>query len=665
MNRKPGDGPAKLPEPPSGQAMPPKMGIKPPPPPKIRKPSAPEAPPKPPLPDIFYYNFYEQGMEKKWNNPKEDITDYFNYGMNEETWKIYANKVRDLADSMGKGFGQRTPENSFPFDKNLPIDIGGFGEPHFSEVKDVSFFDIMRKNKERFFLRHLLAPENLGVQLQSVIESDESKRIEENIMGCYHAVSKDMMTPRHKPKNMLTRMAVMPPNFLKNPSTAKILNMMQPPHPAGMKSKPMPPGYPSLRSQHPLLKGPNKFKKGVMPPPPAPKGSTGAPHGNGFTRNPTNPMAIMVAHEEKGPNRKKPSFMFQGFQRSGKGSQKQKAGSNQKIEIQGDTPNTLKITLPKGAPPQPPKEEKFRQVEDPVITNPIIKENSNSNSNGQVDSQELKPASGNKKKKPKNISVLTKRVKQNIKRENGNEKTSEKHEKVQNGSNLKKRVSREGKEVIKEVEQDKKKSSRRMRDEPNQRRKEKKDKTKDRERNKDKERERGSHSGKNKKSKKTSNHSRNRNRNKCPKRSLSPAPEYIKTKSDRSKKQNREESLKEQDKSPGTKRQNKRKRSRERGHRKGQKKITLQEEGGKTRIISNNPEDMYVEEDAFSRKRRHVQLDKLEKKKTVELRERDTLDIRQRIQLRKNPTKNDYHITLNSGNKQNWHRRYINNNNKK
>lgn len=104
-------------------------------------------------------------MEKKWNNPKEDITDYFNYGMNEETWKIYANKVRDLADSMGKGFGQRTPENSFPFDKNLPIDIGGFGEPHFSEVKDVSFFDIMRKNKERFFLRHLLAPENLGVQL--------------------------------------------------------------------------------------------------------------------------------------------------------------------------------------------------------------------------------------------------------------------------------------------------------------------------------------------------------------------------------------------------------------------------------------------------------------------------------------------------------------------
>ncbi|WUR02201.1 FIP1-like 1 protein [Vairimorpha necatrix] len=29
--------------------------------------------------------------EKPWNKPGEDITDYFNYGFNETTWKEYCN----------------------------------------------------------------------------------------------------------------------------------------------------------------------------------------------------------------------------------------------------------------------------------------------------------------------------------------------------------------------------------------------------------------------------------------------------------------------------------------------------------------------------------------------------------------------------------------------
>jgi pre-mRNA 3'-end-processing factor FIP1 len=36
--------------------------------------------------------------EKPWRRPGEDITDYFNYGFNEETWKIYCDKQRMLRE---------------------------------------------------------------------------------------------------------------------------------------------------------------------------------------------------------------------------------------------------------------------------------------------------------------------------------------------------------------------------------------------------------------------------------------------------------------------------------------------------------------------------------------------------------------------------------------
>ncbi|KAI5181514.1 hypothetical protein NEOKW01_1695 [Nematocida sp. AWRm80] len=36
--------------------------------------------------------------DKPWNKPGEDITDYFNYGFNETTWKEYLSKQRKLRD---------------------------------------------------------------------------------------------------------------------------------------------------------------------------------------------------------------------------------------------------------------------------------------------------------------------------------------------------------------------------------------------------------------------------------------------------------------------------------------------------------------------------------------------------------------------------------------
>jgi hypothetical protein len=38
----------------------------------------------------------ELGEERPWRRPGADITDYFNYGFNEETWKFYIEKQRQL-----------------------------------------------------------------------------------------------------------------------------------------------------------------------------------------------------------------------------------------------------------------------------------------------------------------------------------------------------------------------------------------------------------------------------------------------------------------------------------------------------------------------------------------------------------------------------------------
>ena len=54
------------------------------------------------VPPIFYYNLDDPKTEKKWRAPKEDITDYFNYGLTEETWKIMTEKVVKLADKVEK-----------------------------------------------------------------------------------------------------------------------------------------------------------------------------------------------------------------------------------------------------------------------------------------------------------------------------------------------------------------------------------------------------------------------------------------------------------------------------------------------------------------------------------------------------------------------------------
>lgn len=239
------------------------------------------------LPPIFYYNFDDPKLEKKWSNPREDITDYFNYGMNEDTWKIYANKVKDLAEN-SENWKDKDNCGCNVVDTSLPIDIGGFGKPHFADIDSFGFFQILRDNKERFFLQHLADPDNLGIQIQNVIESQDFKNVEEGLMSHYLGINTDIMTPRHKPKSSYSY------------PTPQMLAPAPPPQPV-QHSPPLPPPLPGVfggvlpsgLSQVQQVLGSVKQlhqQKSLIP----------VDSQQGAYRQPTNPMAIALKRQNQG-----------------------------------------------------------------------------------------------------------------------------------------------------------------------------------------------------------------------------------------------------------------------------------------------------------------------------------------------------------------------------
>lgn len=122
------------------------------------------------LPHIFSYDFEDPKLEKKWRNQKEDITDYFNYGMNEEVWRIYAEKVRKLSSKTEK-FTNETRE-CMVLDDTLPLEFGGFGNPYHESLRNIPFLNAVKKNKERFFLKYFF--EN-GDQLKHLFQEALTK----------------------------------------------------------------------------------------------------------------------------------------------------------------------------------------------------------------------------------------------------------------------------------------------------------------------------------------------------------------------------------------------------------------------------------------------------------------------------------------------------------
>jgi hypothetical protein len=43
----------------------------------------------------------DRNTDQPWRKPGADITDYFNYGFNEHTWRLYCVKQKELRDEMG------------------------------------------------------------------------------------------------------------------------------------------------------------------------------------------------------------------------------------------------------------------------------------------------------------------------------------------------------------------------------------------------------------------------------------------------------------------------------------------------------------------------------------------------------------------------------------
>ncbi|RKP37306.1 Fip1 motif-domain-containing protein, partial [Dimargaris cristalligena] len=47
--------------------------------------------------DIYDYDI-DGADDKPWNRPGADITDYFNYGLNDTTWKIYCQRQKQIRE---------------------------------------------------------------------------------------------------------------------------------------------------------------------------------------------------------------------------------------------------------------------------------------------------------------------------------------------------------------------------------------------------------------------------------------------------------------------------------------------------------------------------------------------------------------------------------------
>ena len=102
------------------------------------------------LPKIFDYNFDDPKEQKEWRSIDKDITDYFNYGFNEETWRIYVEKIKKYYSEIP--VTKSIKNNNLLIDKNLPLEMGGFGDPINEQIKSHELFDSFINNLERFWL---------------------------------------------------------------------------------------------------------------------------------------------------------------------------------------------------------------------------------------------------------------------------------------------------------------------------------------------------------------------------------------------------------------------------------------------------------------------------------------------------------------------------------
>lgn len=88
------------------------------------------------LPEIFNYDLKNDfGPEKRWHRKEADVTDYFNYGFNEESWILYTNKVKTLGNKLNANdYKAEVAEEKTIMKDNVPLDLGGFSAPFFKDL---------------------------------------------------------------------------------------------------------------------------------------------------------------------------------------------------------------------------------------------------------------------------------------------------------------------------------------------------------------------------------------------------------------------------------------------------------------------------------------------------------------------------------------------------
>ena len=123
---------------------------------KIKQEEEEERKKKPLLPPIFDYDF-EKIENKPWKNQNEDITDYFNYGYNEEIWKLHVQKCKKLYKKTK--IKKSDIKSSLWLDTKIPVELGGFGKPINEELEEFEAINILL-NCPEIFLHYFNLSEN-------------------------------------------------------------------------------------------------------------------------------------------------------------------------------------------------------------------------------------------------------------------------------------------------------------------------------------------------------------------------------------------------------------------------------------------------------------------------------------------------------------------------
>ena len=124
---------------------------------------------KPELPDIFNFNFDNIHVDKPWRKPGADLSDYFNYGFNEDLWKQHVKKVKQVYDTTEFPETEAI-ETKLPH-TDLPVDMGGLGNPINKELLDFQALELLLKRQEQFFLSQNLAENDFFINFSHFLEN--------------------------------------------------------------------------------------------------------------------------------------------------------------------------------------------------------------------------------------------------------------------------------------------------------------------------------------------------------------------------------------------------------------------------------------------------------------------------------------------------------------